>query len=136
MKNSTTYKIVQAMKATGNRPGVIAQWKSLVETWAANEVNNPDAVAVRAWLPLWQVRQHYTAAELAPLWPVLGIVLGITKRLEHPKSAKRLEHELDYGGLPWFKWEGRKYYIVERVHHWKAQVALGNWQEINHAFNG
>jgi len=120
MKNplykSTTYKIVQAMKATGNQPGVIAQWKSLVEAWAANEVNNPDAVAVRAWLPLWQVRRYYTAAELAPLWPVLGIVLGITKCLEHPKSAKRLEHELDFVGLPYFIEDGVKYYLVEQVH--------------------
>lgn len=120
MKNSTTYKIVQAMKATGNRPGVIAQWKQMVEVWAANEVNNPDAVAVRAWLPLWQVRNHYSAAELVPIWPVLAIVLGITKKAEHLKSPARLENELDFAGLPYFIRDGTRYYLVEQVHLCKS----------------
>lgn len=119
MKNSTTYKIVQAMKATGNQAGVIAQWKQMVEIWAASEVNNPDAVAVRAWLPLWQVRNYYTAAELVPLWPVLALVLGITKTMEHPKSAKRLENELDFAGLPYFVKDGVKYYLTEQIHKHK-----------------
>jgi len=116
MHKTSTYKIVQAMKATGNRQGVIAQWKQMVETWAANAVNNSDAVAIRAWLPLWQVRNHYTAAELAPLWPVLGVVLGITARTEHQKSAKRLENELDFAGLPYFIRDNMKYYLVEQTH--------------------
>ena len=35
------------------------------------------------------------------------------------KSAKRLEHELDFCGLPHFEIAGAKYYVVERLHFWK-----------------
>jgi hypothetical protein len=116
---TSTYRIVQAMKATGNQPGVIAQWKKLVEQWAANEVNNPEAVAVRAWLPMWQVRNHYSARELVPIWPVLSIVLGLATRMEHLKSPARLENELDFARLPHFEKNGEKYYYVEQIHLYK-----------------
>jgi hypothetical protein len=55
-KGGETYHIIQAMKATGNRPGVIAQWKETVAAWAQMNRTDPDAAAVNAWLPLWQVR--------------------------------------------------------------------------------
>ena len=72
-----TYAIVKAMKATGNRPGVIAQWKAEMEAWAAmRPVNDPDAQAVRSWLPHWQCRPFYTAEELAPMWPALAIAVA------------------------------------------------------------
>jgi len=116
MHKTTTYRIVQAMKATGNRPGIVAQWKAQIEQWAANEVNNPDAVAVRAWLPLWQVRNYYSARELAPIWPVLAIVLGLATRMEHIKSPARLENELDFARLPYFEKNSEKYYYVEQIH--------------------
>jgi len=116
MHKTTTYRIVQAMKATGNQPGIVAQWKAQIEQWAANEVNNPDAVAVRAWLPLWQVRNHYSARELAPIWPVLAIVLGLTTQMEHIKSPARLENELNFARLPYFEKDGEKYYYVEQIH--------------------
>jgi hypothetical protein len=119
MHKTSTYRIVQAMKATGNRPGIVAQWKVQVEQWAANEVDNPDAVAVRAWLPLWQVRNHYSARELVPIWPVLAIVLGLATRMEHLKSSARLENELDFARLPHFEKDGEKYYYVEQIHLYK-----------------
>jgi hypothetical protein len=43
----------------------------------------------------------YSADELAPLWPALGIATGFTDKWPSVlKSAKRLEHELDFHGLP------------------------------------
>lgn len=134
---SDTYAIVKAFKANGNRPGLITQWKDAIEAWAMLPENAalPDAKAVLSWLPSWQVRPFYTASELVPLWPVLAVAVGWSDRpTPIVRSAARLENELDFAGLPYFMWEGRKYYIVERVHYWKEQVAQGNWQEINHAF--
>jgi hypothetical protein len=114
--NSPTYKIVKLMKATGNQTGVIEQWKAQVERWVCDNPTDPAAAALRAWLPLWQDRKYYSARELAPLWPALGLALGITKRLEPQKSVKRLEHELDYAGLPCFLQDGEKYYFTSQVH--------------------
>lgn len=133
---SDTYAIVKAFKANGNRPGLIQQWKDAVEAWATSPEyrNTPDARAVLSWLPNWHPRPFYTAAELAPLWPVLALAVGWS---DHPpaitRSPARLENELDFAGLPSFMWTGKKFHIVERVHYWKEQVAQGNWQEINHA---
>lgn len=114
-----TWAIVKAMKATGNRPGVIAEWKDRVAQWAQMHPSDTNAAAVNAWLPLWQPRPFYTAEELAPMWPALAIAVEHTTHWPAvPKSAKRLEFELDYAGLPFRFSIGRKYYIVERIHYW------------------
>lgn len=136
--NGDTYAIVKAFKANGNRPGLIQQWKDAVEAWALSPeyTRTQEAQAVRVWLPLWQVRPFYSASELVPLWPLLALAVGWSDMPPAQKSGMRLQHELDYAGLPSFMWGGEKYYIVERVHYWKEQVAQGKWQEINHAFNG
>lgn len=119
-KGRETYQIIQAMKATGNRTGIIAQWKEMVEQWVALNCDSPGAAAVRAWLPLWQARPFYTAEELAPMWPALGIVTGVLKSWPSvPKSAKRLEHELDFYELPRLPEPYRNYFICERLHYWK-----------------
>jgi hypothetical protein len=127
-----TYKILQAMKATGNRPGVVAQWKATVEAWAQN-VKDPNAEAVKAWLPAWQVRPFYTADELAPIWPAISLAIGY--RLTWPsvlKSPKRLEHEMDFYGWPHVMVNDRKYYCVEQLHIWgKARTQ----EEIERAIN-
>lgn len=119
LHKTSTYQIVQAMKATGNKAGVIAQWKAQIEQWVQNNPDAPEAAALRAWLPLWQVRDYYSARELVPIWPVLAVVLGLATRLEHLKSARRLEYELDFTRLPHFEKDGEKYYYVEKIHLYK-----------------
>ncbi len=140
---SETYTIIKAMKRSGNRPGLITEWKDAVERWAdlPENLGNKDAAAVRAWLPAWQPRPFYTAAELAPMWPALAIAVGATMRLAHPKSAMRLEHELDFGGLPRVELElsfpsngtdpvshdlpyHRDYFIFQRIHHWNRPLSM------------
>lgn len=114
-----TFHIVKAMKATGNRLGVIAEWKEKVAAWAQMNRTDPDAAAVNAWLPLWQPRSIYTAEELAPMWPALAIATGFTNRWPAVlKSAARLANELEYAGLPYFDLADGRYFIVERVHFW------------------
>lgn len=115
--DSDTYKIVQAMKATGNRPGVVQQWKDMVERMALN-MDGPDALALRAWLPLWQARPAYTAPELAPIFPALALMLGFATRLPATKPAIQLASELAFAQLPHRYIGGALYYIVERLHHW------------------
>lgn len=122
-KGGETYRIIQAMRATGNQTGIIAQWKAMVEQWAELNRNIADAAAVRAWLPLWQTRPFYSAAELAPMWPALGIATGVRKSWPSvPKSAKRLEHELDFHGLPRLPEPYHNYFICERIHYWKRAL--------------
>lgn len=117
---SETYHIIEMMKATGNRPGIIARWKESVADWAQKYRTDPGAAAVNAWLPLWQPRPIYTAEELAPMWPALAIATGYTNRWPAVvKSARRLEHELDFYRLPYVIIDGQKYYVVERLHFWK-----------------
>lgn len=119
-----TYAIVQAMKAAGNRAGVIAEWKERVAEWAESRPADRDAAAAKAWLPLWQTRPFYTADELAPMWPALAIAIGHTTYWPTVlKSPRRLEFELDYAGLPHAEISGKKYYIVERVHYWSQATA-------------
>lgn len=121
MSRGETYHIIQMLKATGNQIGVIERWKNLVAGWAQKTYGNPDAAAVNAWLPLWQPRPFYTAEELAPIWPALAIATGFTNRWPAVvKSARRLEHELDFYGLPRVMIDGQKYYVVERLHFWKS----------------
>jgi hypothetical protein len=115
-----TWAIVKAMQATGNRPGVVTEWKNKVAAWAQANRTDPNAAAVNAWLPMWQPRPFYTVEELAPMWPALAIAVGYTTRWPNVvKSARRLEYELDFAGLPHFRAQGRKYYIVECIHLWK-----------------
>jgi hypothetical protein len=111
---SDTARIVHMMKATGNRPGVIAHWKRGMEIWA--ETGGPDADAVKAWLPAWQARPYYTAAELAPIFPVLAVVLGLRDRPEPQKGAARLANELRMARLPHFQRDGETYFVVEQCH--------------------
>lgn len=116
---SETRHIIQAMKATGNRRGIIANWKNMMELWAQSN-GGPDGAAVKAWLPHWQPRPFYTVNELAPMWPALAIATGFTTRWPAVlKSPRRLEHELDFYGLPSVMIDGQKYYVVERLHFWK-----------------
>ena len=115
-----TAAIVKAMKATGNRPGVIAEWKEKVAQWAQMHRTDPNAAAVNAWLPLWQPRVGYTVEELAPMWPAIAIAVGHTSHWPAVlKSPRRLEFELDYAGLPFRIVFEKKYYLVERIHFWK-----------------
>lgn len=115
---SDTYKIIEAMKATGNRPGIILLWSQKVYWWARDNPTTPDAQAVLSWFPLWQVRPFYTAEELAPLFPVLAVALGIAQAPTPQRTPQRLAFELDYGGLPSRMFQGQRYFIVERIHHW------------------
>lgn len=134
MKPTETYHIIRAMKATGNRPGVIEQWKVKVAAWAQMNRTDPNAAAVNAWLPHWQVREIYGAWELAPLWPALAIATGYTDRWPAVvKSAKRLEHELRFYGLPHRCIRGLLYFPVQRLHVW-MQLDDNAWErEIENA---
>jgi hypothetical protein len=116
---SDTYAVIKAMKATGNRAGVIAQWKDFVEQWAIIHSALPEAAAIRAWLPHWQVRPFYTASELAPIFPALLVALGFTAKMPPKKSPARLSYELQYGGLPFRTLDGYTFFVVERVHFWR-----------------
>jgi hypothetical protein len=133
-KTDETCRIIEAMKATGNRPGVVECWKNDVAAWAQMHRTDPDAAAVNAWLPLWQPRPFYTADELAPMWPALAIATGVAVRWPAVlKSARRLEFELDVHGLPRLA-DYPKYFIVERIHHWRRASLEEIKREINHAF--
>lgn len=113
--NSDTYKIVRWIKATGNRRGIIALFKAELEQWAQSGVG-PDAEAVKAWLPAWQDRPYYTAAELAPIFPVLAVALGLRIIPAPAKSAALLANELRMAGLPHFERDGKTYFVVEQCH--------------------
>jgi hypothetical protein len=131
---SATYKIVQAMKATGNQPGVIEQWREMVEHWAGTHPGH-DAAAILAWLPMWQVRPFYTPEELAPIFPALAVALRITPTLRPQKSPARLENELVFAGLPRLMKEGcsepTRLFIVERIHFWKTHpVSMDQFERI------
>lgn len=116
---SQTYRIVEAMKATGNSPGIVEQWRSAAEAWAIVNGGTPEADALKAWLPLWQVRPFYTAEELAPMMPALAVLLGFADRAGPVKSANRLANELGFSRLPFRIVEGRKYFLVEQIHIWR-----------------
>lgn len=127
-----TAHIVAAMRATGNKPGIIAQWKASMEEWASR-AQGADAEAVKAMLPLWQVRPFYTAEELAPLWPALAIATGFTDKWPAvPKSARRIAHELDFYGLPRLAY-AHQYFICERVHYWRGASREEIMQELGNA---
>lgn len=129
-----TFHVIHMMKATGNRPGVIAQWKEIVADWAQKYRTDPNAAAANAWLPLWQPRPFYTAVELAPMWPALAIATGFTNRWPAVlKSARRLENELDYHGLPRLPEPWREYFICERIHFWTRASVDKIMREIENA---
>lgn len=111
---SDTYKIVEKMKATGNQPGLITLWKNMVAHWA-ERANDRDAAAIKAFLPLWEIREYYTASELAPIFPALAVALGIRVRLLPAKAAARLANELKWARLPYFEKDGVEYFVVEQV---------------------
>lgn len=132
------YKIIEAMKATGNQSGVIRQWKELEARWAIENTGpeaEAEAEAIRVWLPHWQVRPFYTAAELVPIFPVLAVMLGFAAKAAPQMSPVRLANLLDFGGLPQLingvENKGFKslitgqfdnYYIVERIHFWRNRL--------------
>jgi hypothetical protein len=128
-----TQHIIAAMRATGNQTGVIERWKRIVEEWSGLALNDSNAAAVRAWLPLWQSRPFYTAEELAPMWPALAIVTGFTSRWRVPKSAVRLASELDFFGLPRVC-DHYKFFICERIHHWRGVPREEILLALPHAF--
>ncbi len=125
-ENSETYRIVRKMIESGNQPGVIQLWKNMVEHWAQRSTS-PDAQSVKAWLPMWQARQIYSAAELAPILPVLAVALRIVERPGTIKGAARLANELMFNGLPWRKINDQFYFAVERLHYWSIQ-GDADWQ--------
>lgn len=126
-----TRHIIEMMKATGNRPGVIAAWKEAVAQWAQMNRTDADAAAVNAWLPLWQPRQIYSSEELAPLWPALAIATGYTNSWPAVlKSPARLEHELDFHEHTSRMIDGKKYFAVERIHIWRVAPDSEWYKEI------
>lgn len=115
------YRVVEKMKASGNQPGVIEYWRAMLEAWA-NSSKSADAEAVRAWLPLWQARPFYTAAELAPVMPALAVALGVhefTGRMPPQMSPRRLAIALEVSRLPYVYVQGTQYFVVEQTHRAK-----------------
>lgn len=126
------WRVMCLMKATGNSPGIIRQWKSLVELWASRNAATLEGKAMLAWLPLWQVRPFYTTAELAPILPALAHTFGITQRIQPAHSPLRLSNELSFGNMPYLNMahgdlqyfpnpatgQMEKYWIVERQKYW------------------
>lgn len=142
---SPVYQVIKAMRATGNQPGVIAQWIERAGVWA-QALDGPDAAAIRAWLPHWQPRPFYSAAELAPIFPVLIWMLGIAERAPRQMAPERLQFQLMYGGLPTLRKQDSTdrflspfgappalYFIVEQIHHW--QNVILTQEEFNHVLH-
>lgn len=126
-----TAHIVEAMK---QQPGLVEHWKAGVAEWAKKNRGNEHANAVNAWIELWQVREIYSAHELAPLWPALSIATGFREHWPAiQKSPARIEHELEFYGLPMRRIGGRKYFAIERRGHWR-RAQTSEWEkEIGHA---
>ena len=116
--NTPTYRVVRKMIESGNQPGVVVMWKNMVAAWA-EKASGPDAEAVKAFLPLWQIRSYYTAAELAPIFPMLETALGVSERPGRMKAPERLANELKFAGLPHFYKNGIEYFVVEQTHRAK-----------------
>lgn len=127
------WEITEAMKATGNQPGIIARWKELVEGWAKSMPPAADKQAVLAWLPFWQARPLYSAIELAPIIPALAVALKLAPRMTAPMGAARLENALRATRLPYREIQGKLYFAVERCHWWR-KAPDSEWEvEIFHA---
>lgn len=128
----STWDMVNAIKARGNREGVIREWFAGMKAWA--EANRgPDAAALKTWLAIVQPRPFYNANELAGLWPALRLELGITPVLTVAPPALWFEKELEFCRLPILRnadgtgtfWtvDGlglrHKYFIVEEIGRWQ-----------------
>ena len=127
------WPVANAMMRSGNQPGIIKQWVASAYQWALDN-RGPDAGAIKAWVPHFQPRPFYTAAELTPMWPALVAAMGLPFRNVN-YSPGRLANALDYAKLPllirddggvWFRDPARPgeestYYIVEQVHYWKKR---------------
>lgn len=130
---SDTYRIVQKMKASGNMPGIVQVWAQHVYWWA-REHRGPDADAVLAWFPSWQIRDLYNATELGPIFPVLAVALGLRERPEAQKSPFRLANELRMALLPHRLIAGEcLYFAVARLHHWQTADDTEWEKEISNA---
>lgn len=121
------YLVVEKLKATGNQPGIIHHWKSIVQEWA-NKEETADAASVRHMLPLWQERPFYTAAELAPIMPALAMVLGANNisrgHMPRVMSPARLKSALKHARLPHHEVEKTTYFIVEYTHRIRDMIPL------------
>jgi hypothetical protein len=131
-KGGETYHIIQAMKATGNQPGIIAQWKESVAAWAQMHRTDADAAAVNAWLPLVATAAVLHGRGIGALWPALGIATGFTNRWPACSNRRRLEFELDFHGLPRLRYFP-EYFICERIHHWRNALKEEVMREIENA---
>lgn len=129
------YQVVKAMLAQGNEPGLIKRWVASAYQWALDN-RGPESEAIKAWVPHFQPRPFYTAGELAPMFPALEAALGLSRKHHRRNySPGRLANALDYAKLPvlkrddgevWFQnpalpHRQDRYYIVERIGHWKKQ---------------
>ena len=137
MKNQT-WEIVNAILRRGDEPGLIAEWISGLEKWAATN-GGQDAAALRLWLPHFQVRPFYTAEELSNLWPALKIALGMETKMTENPSPNRLANELEFHGLPKVLFatspRSEKWFIVERCRYWKnRQLSDDQFREIANVF--
>lgn len=113
---SPVYQIIKEMKARGNQLGLIQEWKTRIQQWAEANPSVPEAQSVLAWLPMWQVRPFYSAKELAPIFPVLSLMLGFGRM--DAMSPQRLAFNLIYGGLPRLQ-NHKEFFVCERLHHWR-----------------
>ena len=123
-------RIVQTMRRTGNQPGIVRQWIEAALKWA-DENPGPQAQAIRDWTAHIQVRPFYTATELTPIIPALGVAFEITSTPLPQMSARRLANLLDYYRLPKlrnvrdetrfrhpYRYMQEEFYIVEQIHIW------------------
>jgi len=128
-----TYAVIKGLKAAGNQPGMVARWIATVAQWAEDHTGLADAAALKAWLPYWQARPFYTAAELAPIFPALAVAFTAARTPPPTMSGARLANELKFGKLPmlanangsffFYNQQGvlQQYFIVEQIHRWSKQ---------------
>tara|TARA_R110002020_G_scaffold298310_1_gene514172 strand:+ start:145 stop:597 length:453 start_codon:yes stop_codon:yes gene_type:complete len=131
LQKRAIWRIVNSIERLGNKPGILRQWIAGALKWADDNPGR-DAQAIRDWVTHWQMRPFYTATELAPLIPALGVAFGITDKPMPQFGVKRLANMLDFAGLPKLKnirgdcdfkhpyrCQFEEFYIVEQVHFWK-----------------
>jgi hypothetical protein len=142
-----TKKIVDQMRVQGNRPGLVEIYRREMRAWALGHSGTADAKALDVWLPKFPSRPFYTARELVPLFPALGLALGYTKVLQGQKSSARLANELHFCKLPvlmnangtsrfrhpvYVKAdnEPQEFFIVEHIHKWRTlQVTQADFEK-------
>lgn len=137
MSVEITQRIVDQMRVQGNKDGLVRIFKREMQAWAEPRLDTADGRAINAWLPHFPSRPFYTARELVPLFPALGLALGYTKFLQGQKSSARLANELKFCKLPvlmnangtskfrhpvYVKAdnEPQEFFIVEHVHKWRT----------------